>query len=310
MTVNLNIVETYVNVFAVWFRLSQSNVWWMDGTFGAKPVIFEQLYTIHVKSSNEFMPAVWCLLPNKQMQTYTRLFQLMKNAAAQLQLNLNPGVIHADFEMAVIGAVSAEFGIETSGCLFHFCQSILRHVAANGLQTAYNGNNPPEVRTTVRRLMSMPLVPPIRIDQAFNAIANQAPSIPGMDILVNYVRDTYIDVQGALFDRAVWNCYGMVDRTTNSCEAYHRVVNAEFHHHSPDPYKFVEFLQRQEMEFERRQAQLLLGAAPKKRRPTYVMVDEALTRLRGTYFGGGIPSIARVITYMDAVGHQLYDVKH
>lgn len=256
------------------------------------------------------MPHMWCLLPNKQMQTYLRLFQLLKREAARVQHLLNPAIIHIDFEMAVIGAVRAEFGIEPSGCLFHFCQSILRNMAANGLLASYNTNNPREVRTTVRRLMSLPLVPPLRLDQAFQAIVTGAPNAVGLDILINYVRHTYIDQQTAQFDRAIWNCFGMADRTTNSCEAYHRVLNDHFHHRNPDPFKFVEFLLKQEMEFERRHAQLELGAPPRKRKPVYLLIDEALSRLRETYFGAGIPSIARVVTYMDAVSHQLYDVKH
>jgi len=49
-----------------------------------------------------------------------------------------------------------------------------------------------------------------------------------------------------------------------------------------------------------------------KRRPAYVLVDEALTRyvIGPTYFAAGIPSVARALVYMDAVGHQLSDVKH
>lgn len=144
----------------------------------------------------------------------------------------------------------------------------------------------------------------------FQAIKNSAPNVVGMDLMLNYVENTYIDPVNALFDRAIWNCYGMMDRTTNCCEAYHRVMNEYFNHRHPDPYTFVQFLQEQEMEHERRHGQLLLGAPPKKRRPVYVLVDEALSRLRDTYFAAGIPSVARVLTYMDAVGHQLYDVKH
>jgi hypothetical protein len=282
----------------------------MDGTFTALPDIFDQLYTIHIKVHGEFMPHLWCLLPNKQMNTYLRLFRLLKSEAARVQRQLNPAVIHIDFEMAVISAVRAEFGVEPSGCLFHFCQSILRHMAANGLLTSYNANNPTDVRKTVRRLMSLPLVPPLRIDQAFHAVANSAPNVPGIDVLINYVWSTYIDQHTALFDRAIWNCFDMADRTTNACEAYHRVLNEYFHHRHPDPFKFVQFLQEQEMEFERRHGQLQVGAPSRKRKPVYLLIDEALRRLRETYFGAGIPSIASVLTYMDAVAHQLYDVKH
>jgi hypothetical protein len=292
------------------YRLCDADVWWMDGTFSAMPNIFAQLYTIHIKVHGEFMPHMWCLLPNKQMNTYIRLFQMLKAEAFRINCILNPAIIHIDFELAVVGAVRAEFGIEPTGCLFHFNQSIIRHMASNGLQASYNNNNPPEVRKTVRRLMALPLVPPVRLDQAFQAVAGNAPNIQGLHNLINYVRDTYMDQQGALFDRTMWNCFGMADRTTNSCEAYHHVVNDYFHHRHPDPFKFCKFVQEQEMGIERRHGQLQFGAPPKKRRPTYILVDAALSRLRETYFGARIPNVNALMTYMDAVAHQLYDVKH
>lgn len=247
------------------------------------------------------MPHLWCLLPNKQNVTNVRLFQLLKAESIKLHRQLNPNVVHIDFELAVIGALRSEFQLEPTGCLFHFSQSILRNMTGNGLQVMYNTNNPPEVRQTVRRLMAIALVPPLRVDQAFQAVKNNSPNVVGMDVMLNYVQNTYVDPVLAQFDRAIWNCYGMADRTTNCCEAYHRVMNERFRHRNPDPYAFIEFLQEQEMELERRHGQLQLGAPPKKRRSTYVLVDEALTRLRDAYFAAGIPSVARVVAYMDAV---------
>ena len=70
------------------------------------------------------------------------------------------------------------------------------------------------------------------------------------------------------------------------------------------------FLQQQDMQLERRIGQLQAGAQPKRRKSKYILVDEALVRLKDQYFGLGIPSLGRVMQYMDAVAHQLYDVKH
>lgn len=218
----------------------------MNGTFSAVPYIFAQLYTVHIKVNNEFMPTLWCLLPDKQMNTHVRLCQLLRAEAFRINYILNPTTIHIDFETAVIGAVRLEFGVEPTGCLFHSNQSILRHMSSNGLQMSYNINNPPEVRKTIGRLMALPLVPPLRLDQAFHSVAANAPNVQGMGNMIDYVRDTYMDQQGALYDRAIWNCFGMADRTTNSCEAYHRVLNEHFHHRRPDPFTFCKFLLEQE----------------------------------------------------------------
>jgi len=294
----------------VLLRLSQAATWWMDGTFKSNPSIFAQLYTIHIKVSDEFVPHMWCLLPDKQAATYVRLLRLLKQEAAARNLHLQPNAIHIDFEQAVVQSVTTELGIHPTGCLFHYCQSILRHVQHLGLQVAYNTNNPPEVRTWIRRLISLPLVPPIRLDQAYRTTVAQSPIIPGRDEMNTYVFNTFVDPNGALFDRGVWNCYGAKDRTTNACEGYHSVINKHFRQAHPDPYKFISFLQQQEAELERRVQQLLHGAPPRKRKTAYVLVDESLDRLRETYFGVGMPGVARLLQYMDAVAYQMYDVKH
>ena len=109
----------------------------MDGTFSSQPQIFAQLYTIHVKINNEFVPQLWCLLPDKRGATYTRLFQLLKQEALNINVQLMPASIHIDFEMAVIQAVRAEFQIDASGCRFHYSQSVLRHLQQVGPGTSH-----------------------------------------------------------------------------------------------------------------------------------------------------------------------------
>jgi hypothetical protein len=282
----------------------------MDGTFTSTPEIFVQLYTLHIKVDDEFIPQLWCWLPDKQAATYTRLFQLMAQKATAAHLQLHPTVIHIDFEMAVVQAVRAVFGIEPSGCLFHFGQSILRHVQQCGLQTSYNDSNPPAVREWIRRLIALPLVAPLKLDQAFQAIVAAAPNVPGANQMNDYVNDTYLNPNTAMFPRAVWNCFGQKDRTTNVCEGYHSVLNSHFRQRHPSPFAFIDFLKQQEGETERRVAQLQHGAPPRKRKAKYVLVDEALDRLRNTYFGNGVPGVNRLLQYLDAVAHQLNDVKH
>jgi hypothetical protein len=282
----------------------------MDGTFTSLPAVFTQLYTIHIKWHNEFFPPLWCLLPDKQQHTYERLFHLLQLKAHQINFQLQPTTIHMDFEQAVIQAVQDHFGISPTGCMFHFDQSILRHVQAVGLQTAYNTNTPPEVRIWIRRLLALPLVPPIRLDHAFQAIVTNSPNVPGRDLMNEYVRNTYMDPNRALYNRSIWNCFGTHDRTTNVCEGYHSVLSTHFRGRHPDPYAFVQFIQQQDLELERRIRQLEIGAPSRKRKAKYVAVDAALDRLLDGYFTGRMPSVGQLVTYVDPVAHQLYDVKH
>ena len=225
----------------VFCRLCLARTWWMDGTFATTPSIFAQLYVIHIKLNDEFFPQLWCLLPDKQNATYARLIQGLKRQAALLNLQIQPAIIHVDFEMAMIQAIRTEFAIEPNGCLFHFAQSLLRHLQQTGLQVSYNTNTPPEVRTWIRRLIALPLVPPLRIDQAFQAATATAPNVPGRDAMTNYVMNTYVDPNAALFHRDTWNCFGLRDRTINACEGYHSMISSCFKRGHADPYAFFYF---------------------------------------------------------------------
>ncbi len=77
------------------------------------------VYTIHaVKYSNE-SPTVVVVMPNKSEATYTRVLNALKN----LNGNLNPISIMADFEQAAIKAFP---GSNRRGCFFHLSQCIYR----------------------------------------------------------------------------------------------------------------------------------------------------------------------------------------
>jgi hypothetical protein len=255
---------------------------------------------------------LWCLLPHKQQHTYERLFHLLQLKAHQRNLQLQPTTIHMDFEQAVIQAVQGHFGISgisPTKCMFHFDQSILCHVHAVGLQTAYKMNTPPEVRISIRRLLALPLVPPIRLDQAFQAIIANSPNVPGHDLMNDYVRKTYMDSNRVLYDCSIWNCFGTHDRTTNVCEGYHSVLNTHSRGRHPDPYAFFQFIQQQDSELER-SIQLEIGTPARKRKAKYLAVDAALDRLLDGYFTGRMPNVGQLLTYVDAAAHQLHDVKH
>ena len=144
---------------------------------------------------------------------------------------------------------------------------------------------------------------------------NQELTVRELTVRQLTVLHTYVDPSTALYSRSIWNCFGSHDGTTNACEGYQcttasLIVNTHFHGRHPDFYAFIKFLRQQDAELELRIRQLETGAPARKRKATYVAVDAALDRLRETYFTGRIPSVGQLTTYIDAVAHQLYDVKH
>ena len=85
--------------------LARSNHCFMDGTFKVVPELFFQLFTIHALHNSQVIPCVYALLPNKQQQTYTAFFQVLRDAHD----NLNPETVLVDFELAAINALRAIF---------------------------------------------------------------------------------------------------------------------------------------------------------------------------------------------------------
>ncbi len=106
-----------------------SDTWFADGTFDKVPQIYFQLYTVHCKIGNSFPPFVYCLLPNKNEDTYTRMFSLVKEVAG-----VEPQKMLLDFERAAHNACANVFAdTELSGCFFHLRQAVHRKVQELGL---------------------------------------------------------------------------------------------------------------------------------------------------------------------------------
>ena len=89
--------------------------------------MFSQLYTIHARIDGEVLPCVFSLLPNK-------LLVVLLNKSP----DLNPSSIMVDFEQGAINAFKARFpDADMTGCFFHLCQNVYKHVQSNGLQQRY-----------------------------------------------------------------------------------------------------------------------------------------------------------------------------
>ncbi len=235
----------------------------MDGTFRSAPSLFRQIYTMHIKTLGQFFPVAVAFLPDKQEITYRRLLVSLQVEAANRNLAFAPLFVHCDFEAAAMSAIRSELGVEPTGCLFHYTQSIYRHIQSTGLQVPYNTDTPVGTRRWLRRLMALPLVPPIRVQGVFNSIMAQAPNLAQAAAMHQYVNDTYVDANGSLYPPQTWNVFGVENRTINMCEGFHQASNKAVQIRHPSIYRLIEVLQDVESTQERTIAQLQLGAAPK-----------------------------------------------
>ena len=117
----------------------------MDGTFRVVPSQFSQLYTLHAKYMGQMFPLVYFLLADKEKETYTRVFDLIKTYAASKGLVFSPPRFHIDYEVAMILAIEESFpGVEVKGCNFHYTQALWRKVQKRGLASFYKED--PEVK--------------------------------------------------------------------------------------------------------------------------------------------------------------------
>jgi hypothetical protein len=103
--------------------------WFADGTFKSSPILFDQLFVLHgykADGANVIcMPLAYILTPNRNSQTYKRVWEKLKI----LQPGLAPISIMTDFESPLLKAFSESFPrTERRGCFFHFRQSVHRKI--------------------------------------------------------------------------------------------------------------------------------------------------------------------------------------
>lgn len=257
----------------------------------------------------ETHPLIYALLPNKQEQTYDRLFQLISTELANRGLGLFPAHILLDFELAAFNVVRQRFpNALKTGCLFHFDQCIHRKVQEIGLQMEYQNND--ITRKWIRRILALPLAPLQTLangagSEAWLCVLEIAPQHLNQDIvqqLHNYCIHQWIDLIDAQFAPFLWNHWNTGNiRTTNAVEGWHRIVNSFLRKPHPNFFKFMNILKQQQHKVAVRITQLQNGAPGQRRRKKYATIDDTIQRLKVRLNAADIP----LGSYLDAVGYNI-----
>ena len=212
----------------------------MDGTFDACLALFAQLLTIHAVDQDKLVPVVYALLADKRHDTYVNVFDILKNEAVNLSLQLQPTTILSDFEAGFVSAVRSAFPMSRHrGCHLHFCQSIYRQVQALGLVRNYEAN--PEIRLQVRQLMALTFLPVAIVRMTFHLLQSQAnPVLLG---LFEYFERQWMTSTVP----ALWKVHGNdVWRTNNHCEGWHNRFNRAISKHHPNIWLFLRAIQQEQ----------------------------------------------------------------
>lgn len=219
---------------------------YVDGTFQYCPKHFLQLFTIHGLKYDNYIPLVFCLLPNKLSFSYQLLFQYLKEACANLNSPLVPETITADFEIAIHKAIAKSFkNTSIRGCKFHLGQSWYRKIQAVGLSSAYqnkSGQND-EISKFLSYMFGLSFLHPADVGDvyAFN-LAEIQPKNDKVTEFCDYLVEHYID-DNSTFPPRIWAEHSeSIQRTTNACESFHSHYNGSFYFSHPDINKFLNVL--------------------------------------------------------------------
>ena len=95
--------------------------------------------------------------------------------------------------MAALNSVQAAFpDCRMSGCFYHLCRCVGRHVASLGLKKEYESNN--DFNLKVKSLMALSFVPPEEVLTVFDQLSAKFPDTEACDKLLGYFKKTFIQV--------------------------------------------------------------------------------------------------------------------
>lgn len=259
----------------------------VDGTFSISPPLFDQVFVILAKRSGFVFPILYCLLPNKKEQTYTRMFR----AVVQLFPRFSPSSFSCDFEMGVMNSIRTIFpASHINGCFFHLAKNMRKCLSKNNLLQFYN--NDPDFALCARMIISIAFVPPQNIAADFNVLIQNSPNV--LVPVLNWFEDNYIgrlNLDGSrrspLFPNPTWSLYDRtlekLDRTNNYAEAAHRRLQIQFSCDHPTIWKFIDSLRSFQSHTDQIYAEFIRGDLPVQKRTKYRQIDTRILRIVESY---------------------------
>lgn len=230
--------------------LRNATHWMADATFKICPSLFFQILIIHAVYHGHVFPCIYAIMPNKEEDSYDRVFATVKNAIGP---NYSPSVVVADLELGIHNAFIRTWpNVEMHGCFFHVTQAIWRKCQALGLSHRYI--NESGVRQQIRALGALAFLPPDQVAEYFDDM--QADVLDELQELYAYFELNYIGRKPPRGPRrrprfriAMWNVRERttegIPRTNNKLEGYHHAVQTMFDGVHPTMWKFLRGIRRE-----------------------------------------------------------------
>ena len=189
--------------------LSNSQDWFLEGTFKSSPVQFMELYTVHGLTNHRNIVGVYALLPNKRRATYVE----MLTEVQRLTLNAMPHSLMTDFESSMLSGLNQIYlGIPQVGCLFQLAKNVFKRVQHIGLQQNYLTD--PLFRGNIRMIPALSFIPVYDVILAFDELCNYC-RIDEQPVL-DYFETNYIgELRRSrrllpIFSHELWNMHNQV----------------------------------------------------------------------------------------------------
>lgn len=183
-----------------------------DGTFQTVPSPYYQLFTLFIDtgSSSKYtaiVPAIFCLLPNKQQSTYEKVFRFLLD-----RYKISLKFFKCNYEQALINAVEKIFPqIKVSGCFFHFKRAIIKKATELGMM------DDKKLKQVTYLTCNLALIPRNFIPEGWLTISENILDCPAGQKFAEYFTSQWVKKISA----NVWCCAHERHRTTNSLEAWH-----------------------------------------------------------------------------------------
>lgn len=211
----------------------------MDGTFDSCPSLFSQLFTVHGRKRDTYVPLAFFLLPSKTTDIYKIALGKLKTF---LPPAFAPAKVNVDFEQAIHTALTHVWpSTRIEGCRFHLSQAWFRKIQTLGLTKVYRSRS--AEGSYLRSFFGLSFVDPSKIEDFFlDEFTRAEPNDSRIHDFSNYVYENYIS-STARFPPPVWADYtARISRTTNACESLHSRLNSMFYHAHPNIFVLTDAL--------------------------------------------------------------------
>ena len=139
-----------------------------------------------------FIPCVWSLMHRRRAIEYNKVLKGLFKEAKTLKIKLNPSTVMMDFEKAAMNSFVFYFpNIKIKLCLFHFSQSLFKHIVIFGFKGIYSKDA--IIKEWFKKIFAMALVPIEEVPTFWEHILETKPVLNNINKFLDYVVNTYFE---------------------------------------------------------------------------------------------------------------------